>query len=41
MKVQKIIKGMYRAIIAGDRDEEKRLWFKALRKSIKHTHAIR
>jgi hypothetical protein len=43
MKVEKIIKQMYKAIIAGDAAEERRLWHKALKKSLKKkkTHVIK
>lgn len=38
MKVQKILKKMYRAIAEHDKVKEKKLWFKALKKSLKHKH---
>lgn len=43
MKVKKIVKKMYQAILTHDLKKEKKLWFKALKKSIdqKHTHIIR
>lgn len=43
MKVKKLIKKMYRAIIVHNEKQEKKLWFKALKKSLKHkhTHAIK
>lgn len=43
MKVKKIVKKMYKAILTRDLDQEKKLWFKALKKSMnnKHTQVIR
>jgi len=43
MKVQKILKKIYQACISHDKIKEKKLWLKALRKSInhKHTYAIK
>lgn len=43
MKVKKIVKSMYAAIFARDQDEEKRLWLKSIKKSLKgkKTQAIR
>jgi len=43
MKVKKLIKKMYEAIVRNDKDEEQRLWLKALKKSLKHkkTHVIK
>jgi len=43
MKVRKLIKKYYEAIINGDKQEEKRLWKKSLQKSLKgkHTEVIR
>ena len=43
MKVQTILKKMYKACINHDKVKEKKLWLKALRKSInhKHTYAIK
>jgi len=38
MKVQKIVKKMYQAILSHDIKQEKKLWFKALKKSLKHKH---
>jgi len=42
MKVKSIVKEMYQAIARKDKQAEKELWLKALRKSLKHkkTHAI-
>ena len=36
MKVQKIVKKMYQAILNHNQVKEKKLWFKALKKSLKH-----
>jgi len=43
MRVQKIIKKMYRAILDHNKQKEKKLWLKALKKSIDHknTYAIK
>jgi hypothetical protein len=43
MKVRKLVQKMYAAIISGDEKKEKRLWLKALKKSLKHknTHVIK
>ena len=43
MKVKKIMRKMFKACIDGDAVEEKRLWFKALKKSLKgkNTHGIK
>jgi len=38
MKVRKIVKKMYQACINHDRVKEKKLWLKALKKSLKHKH---
>lgn len=38
MKVKKLVQEMYVAIIAKDKEKEKKLWFKALKKSLKHKH---
>jgi hypothetical protein len=38
MKVRKIVKKMYQAILNHDKVKEKKLWFKALKKSLKHKH---
>lgn len=38
MKVKKIIKKMYEACVNHDTVKEKKLWLKALRKSLKHKH---
>jgi hypothetical protein len=38
MKVNKLIRRMYKAILKGNKAKEKRLWIKSLRKSIKHKH---
>jgi hypothetical protein len=36
MKVKKLIKKMFQACIEHDKEKEKKLWFKAIRKSLKH-----
>jgi len=43
MKIKKLMKKMYEACINGDVIKEKQLWFKALKKSLKHkkTHGIK
>lgn len=43
MKVQKIVKKMYQACIHHDKNKEKKLWLKALKKSLKHkrTHVVK
>lgn len=38
MKVKKLIRKMYRAILKADKAAEKRLYFKILKKSLKHKH---
>ena len=38
MKVKKIIRKMYQAIIDHDEKKEKKLWLKALKKSLKNKH---
>lgn len=43
MKVQKLVRKMYRAILQNDQDREKELYLKLLKKSVKHkrTYAVR
>ena len=43
MKVKKLIKKMYVACVKHDKDTEKKLWLKSLKKSLKrkHTEVIR
>jgi len=43
MKVDKLVHKLYQAITTKDKELEKKLWFKALKKSLKHkkTHVIR
>ena len=36
MKVQKIVKKMYEAILTKDREAEQKLWVKSIKKSLKH-----
>ena len=38
MKVRKIVKKMYQACINHNEKKEKKLWLKALKKSLKHKH---
>ena len=38
MKVKKLIKELYSACVKHDKEKEKKLWFKALKKSLKHKH---
>jgi len=42
MKTKKLVKKMYEALVTHDRVKEKKLWMKALKKSLehKHTHVI-
>jgi len=43
MKVKKILKEMYLACVTGDIVQEKIMWLKAIKKSLKHkkTHSIK
>lgn len=43
MKMQKLIKKMYKAIIEKNQKKEKKLWLKSLKKSLKHknTHVVK
>jgi flagellar biosynthesis/type III secretory pathway protein FliH len=43
MKIKNIVQKMYKAILEKDTETEKKLWFKALRKSLKQkkTHTIK
>jgi hypothetical protein len=43
MKTKKIIKKMYLAILEHNQKEEKKMWLKAMKKSIKHknTYAVK
>ena len=43
MKIKNLVQKMYEAIIEKDTETEKKIWFKALKKSLKHkkTHIIR
>jgi hypothetical protein len=36
MKVKEIVKKMYQAILKHNEKKEKKLWFKAMKKSLKH-----
>ena len=36
MKVKKLARKMFKACIEHDKETEKKLWFKALKKSLKH-----
>ena len=38
MKVEKLIKKMYKACVEHDVVKEKKLWLKALKKSLQHKH---
>jgi hypothetical protein len=38
MKVKKLVKKMYEACVNHDAVKEKKLWFKAMKKSLKHKH---
>jgi len=43
MKTQELINKLYKAIISGDIEKEKKTWLKVLKKSLKHkkTHAVK
>lgn len=43
MKMKKIVRKMYKAILEKNQKKEKKLWMKTLKKSLRHkkTHAIR
>jgi len=43
MKTRNLIKRLYAAILAGDLAREQKIWFKILKKSLKHksTQAVR
>jgi hypothetical protein len=36
MKIKEIIKKMYKACVNHNQKKEKKLWFKAMKKSLKH-----
>lgn len=38
MKVKKLVMKMYQACLNHDKEKEKKLWLKALKKSLKHKH---
>jgi hypothetical protein len=38
MKVKKLTRKIYEACVKHDGKKEKKLWFKALKKSLKHKH---
>jgi hypothetical protein len=38
MKVKKLTKKLYKACFTHNKKEEKKLWLKALKKSLKHKH---
>ena len=38
MKVKKLIKKMYKACIEHNKEKEKKLWLKAIKKSLNHKH---
>ena len=38
MKIKNIIKKMYKACVEHDTVKEKKLWLKALKKSLQHKH---
>ena len=38
MKVKKLIKKMYKAIIRSEKEKERKFYFKILKKSLKHKH---
>jgi len=43
MKIKKLVKKMYKACLEHNQKKEKKLWFKAIKKSLKkkHTEAIK
>jgi hypothetical protein len=43
MKVNKLVSKLYKSILKKDKDKEKKVWFKLLRKSLKHkkTQAVK
>jgi hypothetical protein len=43
MKVDKLIRKLYKKILAHDLDGERKIWFKILKKSLKgkHTEAVK
>ena len=43
MKIKNLVQKMYEAILEKDTETEKKIWFKTLKKSLKHkkTHIIR
>jgi hypothetical protein len=40
MKVQKLVRKMYEAILNKDQKKEKELWMKSLKKSLKHKNTF-
>jgi len=38
MKVKDLVKKLYKSCIEHDKEKEKKLWFKILKKSLKHKH---
>ena len=40
MKVQKLVRKMYEAILDKDQKKEKELWLKSLKKSLKHKNTF-
>lgn len=38
MKVKELIKKLHKAIVERNSDKEKKVWFKILKKSLKHKH---
>ena len=38
MKVKELVKKLYKSCIEHDKVQEKKVWFKILKKSLKHKH---
>jgi hypothetical protein len=38
MKIEKLIKKMYKACVEHNQKKEKKFWLKAIKKSLKHKH---
>jgi hypothetical protein len=40
MKMKKLVTKMYEAILQNDKEKEKKLWLKSLKKSLKHKNTF-